>query len=989
MDSMLCPVLIDRGAELESLTGALGTAAARHGSAVFITGDAGVGKSRLAKDVAAEALRRGFLVLTGRGTESAVPVPYRPISEALLGAARAGLAADAPGVADYRAALGVLVPEWSRPGDGSAELSPVVVGEAMLRMLGQARGPGGLLILEDLHWADPETLAIVEYLADNVPAANVLCVITLRDTGPSPCLELLQSAAARRVATRIEVRRLGAAAVREMAAACLAVDSLPAEVSRLLADCDGLPFAVEEILAAAVSSGELVRDEAGWRVDCKVSTGVPDSIAGSVRSRIAALGPKVGNVIVSAAVLGRQFDWTLLPSVAGVPEPDALEALQRAHDMQLIEPAFGETGVFRFRHSLTREAILSDLLPPDLAARATAAAAVIGQAHPGLPGAWCELAAELLVTAGRPVEAARMLLTVGCRALERGAVASARVALRDAGTLLSESPLPDPMLRLEVDEAMAEALSLAGAYEELAPLAADLLARLAAAGVDPRRQALVRLRTAATRPEDHPEEAAAHLSAAAAIAAAVSDAELASRIDAVAARTALAAGELDRADVLAHRSLAAAQDAGTAGWAAEVALESLEVIGRRERARDLAAARAAFERAYQLAIESGERGVWSIRALHELATIDMLQDGSAGRLSGVRELAHQAGAISTAVIAELQLANLWSIGTDLDRALEAARQCQRSAAQIGSTKIEAMAISLQANIAAIRTDRRAAEAGARQAEDTFPGEPEILVATWGQTRVLAALFRDDIAQAQKATAIAAAHARRATAAPHRAHGFYSPLQAPLVAPRRGLALHALLQAIPEDGSRAPIEYARRIGVAASWNAGCLAYAEAVIEGRAGHAERSAELANEGATHFAPFAPWWNHLVRRLVAPAALQDGWGEPIAWMREASVEFEATSHDQLAAACRGILRRAGQRVPRSGRGTADVPPQMRKLGITSREMDVYLLVALGLSNTEIAAKLYISPKTVETHIASLATKTGQNGRRELVAHAARFAGG
>jgi DNA-binding CsgD family transcriptional regulator len=63
-----------------------------------------------------------------------------------------------------------------------------------------------------------------------------------------------------------------------------------------------------------------------------------------------------------------------------------------------------------------------------------------------------------------------------------------------------------------------------------------------------------------------------------------------------------------------------------------------------------------------------------------------------------------------------------------------------------------------------------------------------------------------------------------------------------------------------------------------------------------------------------------------------------------------------------------------------------MRRLGITSREMDVYLLVARGHSNSEIAEKLYISPKTVETHIASLVSKTGQAGRRQLVAHAARY---
>jgi DNA-binding NarL/FixJ family response regulator len=124
----------------------------------------------------------------------------------------------------------------------------------------------------------------------------------------------------------------------------------------------------------------------------------------------------------------------------------------------------------------------------------------------------------------------------------------------------------------------------------------------------------------------------------------------------------------------------------------------------------------------------------------------------------------------------------------------------------------------------------------------------------------------------------------------------------------------------------------------------------------------------------------------MVAPSALADRWGQPLSWLRDATAEFEASGHARVASACRGLLRQAGERVPRAGRGNAQVPPQMRRLGITSREMDVFLLVARGFSNTEIAAKLYISPKTVETHIASLVAKTGQTGRRELVAHAARF---
>ena len=981
---MLCPVLIDRSAELGALSSALEAAATGHGGTVFVTGDAGIGKSRLARDLSTLALSQGFHVLTGRGAESTVPVPYRPITEALMGAARDGVIPASAPIADYRAALGRLVPEWGE-GDSSAEISPVILGEAVLRILTLPGWKGGLLVLEDLHWADPETLAIVEYLADNVRSANVLCLITQRDGEASPAGDLLHSALARRVASRVEVPRLTPGAVREMAAACLSVKDVSTDVRGLLTDCDGLPFAVEEILAAAVTSGELVRHDSGWQVDGDVSTGVPESIVGSVRNRLAVLGPAVTNVIVSAAILGKQFDWTLLPTVAGAAEADVLDALHRAREVQLIEPVGAEAGIFRFRHSLTRDAIVSNLLPPELTSRSAAAAAAIEEAHPGFPGNWCELAAELHSVAGRPGAAAQLLLISGRRALRQGAIGSAIAALGDARKLLAESPFVEPEVDIEIDEVLAEALALAGDYEQLVPVAEDLIARLDASGADPRRQALVRLTVASTRPEDHLDDAAAQVSAADDIASRVQDPELAGRIDAVAARCALAAGELDRADSLARRALIAAENAGLSGWATEVACASLEVIGRRERMRDLGAAREAFERAEQIA-DDAERGVLRIRALHELGTIDMLDNGSASRLSQVRELAHQAGVLSTATTVELQLANLWSLGTDLDRALAAARQCERAAAQLGVARIEAMAMCLQANVFAIRDDRQQAEQAIQRAEAVLPGDPEILFTSWGQTRVLASLFRDDIPRALKASQTGQSFGRQAQTLLARGQSFYSVMQAPILAPRRAAGLYALLQAICGTDGRTAIEQARAAGVAVSWNLGCLAYAEAVLEGRDGHADRAAALAEEGRVHFAPFAPWWNNLARRLVAPAALEDSWGEPVAWMREAAAEFEVTSHDRLASACRGILRRAGERVPRSGRGSARVPPQMRRLGITSREMDVFLLVARGFSNAEIASRLYISPKTVETHVASLVAKTGQAGRRELVAHAARF---
>jgi len=966
---MLCPTVIGRGAELDALTGGLDRAANGTGGVTFLVGDAGVGKSRLAREATSVAASRGFEVLIGRATESTVPVPFRPITEALMKLARAGAAPDAPEMAKHLPALASLVPEWSRPLDEVAEISPLILGEALIRMLTSAgSNKATLLALEDLHWADPETLAIVEYLADNLADANAACVATVRDSEPSPGLDCLRSITARRAATCIEVSRLPDWAIRRMARECLDTERIPDGVTRLLADCDGLPFAVEELLAAAVSSGRLINAATGWQVNDEVTASVPASIAGSVRNRLTALGPAVADVLATAAVLGRKFDWTLLPGITGMAESQVLVALQRAQAMQLIEPISSSPNLFRYRHSLTRHAILSDLLPPDLARRSASAAAQIESAHPDLPGAWCELAAELHEAAGDRVRAAELLLLLGSRALRQGGLSTAITSLFDAHELIAAAPLAEPALAIEIDEALVDALAHAGDHGRLVPAAERLISELQAAGADPRRQALAMLTVARSDCEDHCGASAAQLESARAIADRLHDAELASRVDAAAACQAMRAGDLDGAERQARRALSVAEAADDR-WAAAVAIESLEVIGSTERQRDIDAARAAFERAYQIATD-WDFPIRRIMALHELGTVDMLIEGGTARLSEARDLAQTAGAISVATTIDLQLANSWSMQADLERALQAARQCEQGARRIAARRTEAMAINVQALVAAIRGDRAEAERGAARAESASSDHPEVLFSTWGLTRVTASLFLDDLLRALRESQM----------------GISFGGDSALTSARRAWGIHALLRSTVGARGRAAIEQASAGGAAVGWNLGYLRYSQAVLEGREGNNDLATKLAEEASAHLASYAPWWNHLARRLVAPAALEDGWGKPAAWLREAAAEFQATGHPRLVSACRGILRRAGERVPRSGRGTAQVPAQMRRLGITSREMDVFLLVARGCSNAEIAERLFISPKTVETHIASLVAKTGQAGRRELVAHAARF---
>jgi DNA-binding CsgD family transcriptional regulator len=133
----------------------------------------------------------------------------------------------------------------------------------------------------------------------------------------------------------------------------------------------------------------------------------------------------------------------------------------------------------------------------------------------------------------------------------------------------------------------------------------------------------------------------------------------------------------------------------------------------------------------------------------------------------------------------------------------------------------------------------------------------------------------------------------------------------------------------------------------------------------------------------PF-PWWRHVARRIVAETAVREGWGDPATWVRESLSFFEAAGHERIANACKALLRRAGAPVPRKGRGDSTVPAELAARGVTSREMDVLRLVGDGLGNRAIAKRLFVSPRTVETHVASLMRKLGASDRAALVAAAA-----
>ena len=945
-------MLVGRDAEAARLQAALSAAGAGRGGTVLLTGEAGIGKSRLLRETAQTARGRDFAVLTGRAVAGGVPTPFRPFAEALAPAGRAGRLLDHKELDAFRPALGRLVPQWRQwqaPGDDSL----VFLGEAVLQLLRVlSPGTGCLLVLEDLHWADRETLALLEYLADNLSGERVLCVGTLRDEAGREAVELAGALEARGSAAVLPLGRLDPAAAARMALACVGAADLPGAVQSLVAQrAEGLPFLVEEILAGLIGEGSLTEQDGRWHAADLARAGVPGTFADAVRRRLDGLDGDARSVICAAAVLGRRFDWALLGPVAGLPGPAVVAALRRGLGLQLIA---AEDDGFRFRHALTHEAILAGLLPPERAMLAGRALAAVESAHPGLPGTWCMLAAELAEGAGSTARAGELLLEAGRRDLAVGALVSAEHTLMRARALAGAD---DGELRTPVDEALTEVLALSGQVDRAIEMGKTLLARLGGQAESARAGMLhlgiARAAIAGAR--------WAEAEASIAIARGLAGAETAP-VDACAAQAAAGQGLLSEADELARAALAAAESGGLP----EAACEALEVIGRVARQRDLDAAEQAFERAVTVATAHGLQ-LWRLRALHELGTIDQLRTESVDRLQQARELAVARGALALTATLDLQIAAGLNKQFRAGEALEAARRCERASRRFRLATLP-MALIFQATAHAIRGERPDMEAAIAEAVSLAPEDPDVRGCAWGHCRATFCLLAGELAEAHAQMEIGA--------------GLLLGSPAAIAPPFLGLwpLLGALLDRDAEAAAaRVRAAHGPRHRVVGS----LLGYADAILAGRRGAADQAGAAFAAADAQMGPLVAWYRHFARRICAQAALADGWGDPVGWLREAAAYFAERGDDRLAAACRGLLRRAGAPVPRSRAGSAPLPGPLRALGVTGREADVLRLAARGLGNREIAEAMFLSPRTVEKHVASLLAKTGLR-RSQLAGYAA-----
>jgi DNA-binding CsgD family transcriptional regulator/tetratricopeptide (TPR) repeat protein len=961
---VLCPSVIGRDNELEEIADALDRAAgSSRGTVLFLAGEAGIGKSRLAQEAIARAREGAFRVMSGRATIPHGTVAFRPLTEALFSYFRAQGPPDLPELAPFHGALARLVPEWRRSEAGGDD-SIVVVAEAVVRLLGAVGQNGGcLLVLDDLHWADPETLSIVEYLAENLVSEPVVCVCTVRSEEPSAALRLARTLAARRAASTITLERLRPEQTTAMALACLSAHDLPDSVATLLAGkADGLPFFVEELLADAVGSGALHRNEAGWTAPGTLDPSVPPTFLDSVDSRLRTLGP-AADVLVAAAVIGRRFDWTLLGAVTGLPDKEVLTALRAGVDAQLLVAEPSPTGSFLFRHSLTRDAVVQRLLPMEQALLARTAADAIEAAHPGLPDAWCDLCARLAERSGDAPRAAALLVESGRRSRSRGALASAEDAFSRALDLAHDVP----PLAADAAEALCETLSLSGKVDQALDVGVRLFVALNALDAPADRLGRVHLWLArAAAGVGRWDLADDHVQQARACALEVDDPELSSPADAIGAAVALSRGDIERAHELAQRARTTAERL----CLHDVTCEALEVIGRAARGQDLDKAEAAFGQALAVADEHGLE-VWRVRALFELGTVDHFRELSGDRLTAARGLALSIGALATAAHIDLMEALRHLDRCELDEATASARLAGEVARRFRMQTLRAMTLIIEGAAIGYRGGHDEMEVFLDEAIALAGDELDIAGIAWTAARGVSSLIVENRAQALTELDAGMAVLRHGPSAQ---------------APERGL--WALVRAVEDiDGEAACAEVRASGALVHCLNQGFVQYGEAVLAGRTGDTEAAERLLAAGDVALA-HANWFHQLARRLVAEAAIADGWGHPAAWLREALVCFEEHGQERLVTACRSLLGKAGAPVPRR-RQHSPVPAALRQIGITEREHEVLALLAEGLANKEIAGRLFMSPRTVERHIANITVRTGLRTRSELVAFAARNASG
>jgi len=891
-------LLVGRAPELHIVEAAVQRLGDGQGGAVAFVGTAGVGKSRLARETATVASAAGATVLTGRAVATGATTAYRPLVEALAPWARSAPRHDID-LGSHNRALDALVPGWS--GEAIDALSPMFAAEALIRLLPHLapdRGPV-VLVLEDLHWADEETLAAVEYLADAAENLSLLLVLTARDEQGVTTRRLLRALAARGAVRLVPLSPLDADATRDLAELRLGAPVSVELLDLLVRRADGLPLFVEELIAALDANGALVHRDDAVDIGPTAARVLPDTVADTVATRMDKVPDHKRRVIESAALLGRTFDHDVL---LALHDPATVEdALFCALALGLLQEDPERPTQLRFRHALLRDGVMASTYPPRRAELARALLDVLLARD--VTDDELAVAIDLAARAGDNDRAARLAMQRAMASFDVWAMASAEVGLAEARRYAGSNT----DLLIEIDVTQLRVASIMGRLDLVMQLANALLQRLDPPGGRHDEQLLeTHLRLGQTLlDEERWQEAEPHMEMAAKLIAAGDECHV--------TRLELWSSLLDRLrgdrESARARAVRAADLARPHDYQSDLVCCALMYEGRAW-LPDVDMARARWQEALDYADTYGLR-LWRARMLLELALLEL--DELSGDIAvdevlvEADQLAAECGGVLTRARIALLQARRAFLRTDVD---EAWRRL-RAAADFG--------------VAGAASRRAAADLDTALTTLTVGELPADATL---DARIFAALVNDDLEAA-------------------RTLGHNSKT---IEGGWGGRPLALFIDLADLDA----------IGVGA------------VIEARASLPDVSAAAARLSA------APLLAAFFTRLHATGAPDDREA-----LHAAVATFDRLGLTRPADACRAMLREAGVPVPRRAAAQEGVPEQLRTAGVTTRELDVLRLIAEGQSNKDVAAALYLSPRTVEKHVERLLLKTGAPNRTALAAFA------
>lgn len=471
---------VGRDAERADLRRPVRSAIAGHGGVVLVSGEPGVGKTRLIEEVATEAENRRMRVLVGHCVEMEGVTPYLPFVEILEAAL---ISPRSPAV--YREALGELAPEIARlvPGLGRffpdlalpLELPPEQARRYLwdsvaefLRRISQAGSL--LLVLEDLHWGDESTFHLLGYLAPLVAEMPVLIVASYRDTevGPAhPLAPTLQELTRRRLAERISLSRLSPTDVTTMVTG-LAEQAPPAALIDVIqSETEGNPFFVEEVYLHLLESGALFDTEGRFKTRIEVDeVDVPETVRLVIGIRLQRLSRTTRDVLLAAAISGRVFDPEVVRRVADLPGDELARAYEEAESAHLISPTRADPNRSAFVHELIRQTLLAEASLSRRQSLHAATTAAIEEVYVDTIGDHAADLVHHLSRSGSPASTSRLahyLVVAGDRAVQAAAFEDGVDYFHRALAIVEDTELDR---RAELQERLAMAQRSVGDWDD-------------------------------------------------------------------------------------------------------------------------------------------------------------------------------------------------------------------------------------------------------------------------------------------------------------------------------------------------------------------------------------------------------------------------------------------------------------------------------------------------------------------------------------------